>query len=497
MTALILYPNQLFDYELLPKVSRVYLVEEPLFFGVDDERPIAYHKQKLVLHRASMRRYAEEVLWPNGFEVEYVECGADTVTDTAIVKAAFDGAGEIVVFDPGDDLLWSRIQSAAGALEVHVPLRRLENPNFYLKSGDIEEYFAGKDKSGFDEFYQYMRERFDVLIDEDYRPFGGKWSYETKSRKKLSGSVVIPGISIYGDNQHVVEAMQYVESRFPANPGTTSTFLWPTNKAEALAWMAEFFATRLEKFGPYLSAIDSSAVWVFHSALSPVMNCGLLSSREVVDAALDYVAKSKKDIPLESLESFVRQILGKREYARALYVAKKLGIDSITGTRRLTNAWYRGETGLPPLDDMVKKTLDFGYAHEVERAKIAGNLMLLCDVAEGDIYRWFMAMFVDSYEWIVTSSLYSLSTFASDKATKEASIVASNFVLTNGNYTKDRWCDIWDGLYWRYVDTHRGSLKKSTRVGSVLVNRYDHMDSARRRIIGYRADDFLDTCAPE
>lgn len=133
MTSLILYPNQLFDVEFLPKVQRVYLVEEPLLFGTDKERPMSFHKQRLVLLRASMRRYAEEVLWPNGYDVDYIESSDDVVSDTAVVKAAFEGASEIFVFDPIDDLLWSRIESASQALEVHVPLRKLENPNFYLK----------------------------------------------------------------------------------------------------------------------------------------------------------------------------------------------------------------------------------------------------------------------------------------------------------------------------------------------------------------------------
>jgi deoxyribodipyrimidine photolyase-related protein len=229
------------------------------------------------------------------------------------------------------------------------------------------------------------------------------------------------------------------------------------------------------------------------------MNSGLLSSMEVVDAALDYAARAKKSVPIESLEGFVRAVLGKREYSRAMYVSlpKEVNDTISANSRRLASAWYKGETGLPPLDDVIKKILDFGYAHEVERAKIVGNIMVLSDIVSGDVYRWFMAMFVDAYEWTVVPNLRCLNAFVEKQTAKEVSIVASNFVLTNGNYKKDRWCDVWDGLYWRYIDTHRDNIKKSKRVGSVLVNRYDRMDSARKRIIGYRADDFLDTCAPQ
>ncbi|MCA9347261.1 cryptochrome/photolyase family protein [Candidatus Saccharibacteria bacterium] len=498
-TALILYPNQLFDVEFLPKVGRIYLVEEPLLFGGDKELPISFHKQKLVLQRAAMRRYAEEVLWPNGFEVEYIECAEDVITDTAVVRAAFEGASEIIVFDPVDERLWKRIESASQSLEVHVPLKKLENPNFYLKQRDIDTLFREKTPD-FTEFYQYMRERFDVLIDKDYKPFGGKLIYD-KPQKAIGKEEQLPGIRTYGDNDFVREAVTYVELKFPNNNGRTNNFFWPTNKEESKAWLKDFFEHRLEKFGEYSQVLDDRGVWLYHGALSPLMNIGLLSSREVVEATLDFAASTKKELKIENLESFVRQILGWREYIRALYVRSGANIATknlMSNNKKLTVDWYQATTNIKPLDDAIRKARDFGYLHQAERSMVIGNMMLLCDIAPKDVYGWFMSMSVDAVEWSAVPNVFLFSQMVDGgSVSNKLPIISSNGILSQSNYQKDHWCDVWDGLYWRFVDSRRLMLKKVPRLGTLLLNKYDKMDGGRKRIIGYRAQDFLDNYTKE
>lgn len=501
MTALILYPNQLFDVELLPKVKRVYLVEEPLLFGTDGTHPLAVHKARLVLHRAAMRRYAEEVLWPNGYEVEYIECTDDVVTDTALVKAAFEGASEIVIFDPVDERISRRLVEASRALEVHVPLRQLESPNFYLKNKDIEQLFADNSSYGFVDFYQYMRERFDILIGKDYKPVGGQWMFQASNPDVLSKNQTSPGLASFGDNDYVKEAVTYVELKFPDNPGYTDSFVWPTNHDEAMLWLKDFLTHRLEGYGPHAESIDSGSVWLYHSGLSAIMNIGLLSPQEVVEETLAHAARSKKDTPIESLEGFIRQTIGWREYVRALYVAKGdvLRTKNVLGNaRKLTDAWWTGTTGVLPLDTVIAKVNKFGYAHHNERLMVLGNMMLLCDIHPDEVYRWFMAHFIDAYDWVVVPNVYEISQYATGGAFgQKLPIFASNALLTVSGFEKGSWCDVWDGLFWRFVDVRRMMLKRIPRQGSLLVGRYDSMDASRKRIISYRAQDFLDICTSE
>lgn len=495
-TALILYPNQLFAVGLLPKADRVYLVEEPLIFGTDAEHGVKMHRQKLVLHRASMRRYADEVLIPNGFDVQYLELSSELVSETAVVKAAFEGAGEIMVFDPTDDFLTERIKKAASELEVKVTLTIIDSPNFYLSSKDIAGYFVGKKTYRFADFYQWQRERFNILIDDSYRPFGGKWSFDSDNRKKLPKDITIPGISSFGDNAYVTEALGYVEQRFSDNPGSLGSFIWPTNHAEAKLWLYDFFDHRLREFGPYEDAIEPKAVWLFHSVLTPMLNTGLLNAKEVVEEALAYAATSKKTVPLASLEGFIRQIIGWREYVRGLYIVQGRAMrtkNALGNKRRLTKDWYDGTTGLPPVDDVIKKAQTHAYAHHIERLMVIGNIMLLCDIHPDDVYHWFMTFFIDAYDWVMVPNVYGMSQFADGGTmTTKPYMSASNYILQMSSYKREPWCDVWDGLFWRFVDGHRIMLKKNPRLGSILIKRYDTMDAARKRIIGYRAQDFLD-----
>lgn len=494
-TALILYPHQLFLGEYLPHVDRVYLVEEPLIFGTDKDHPLPVHKQKLVLHRASMRRYAREVLMPRNYDVSYVESADDLVTATALVKAVFDGASEVYVFDPVDTFIWERLALAASQLEAHVPLKKLPNPNFYLTEQDIEAFTRNKTKYKFSEFYQWQRERFNVLIDEHYKPLGGKWSHDADNRKKLPKGTVLPGIASFGDNDYVKEAVQYVEKKFPNNTGTTNNFIWPTNHEEARMWLKDFCQHRLRNFGPYEDAIVPGAVWLFHSALTPALNIGLLNAREVVEEVLDYAAGVKEPIPISSLEGFIRQVLGWREYVRCMYVVQgsKMRIKNVLGnTRLLTADWYDGTTGIDPVDDVIKKCLTHAYAHHIERLMVVGNFMLLCDIHPDAVYHWFMSFTVDAYDWVMVPNIYGMSQYADGGSmTTKPYMSASNYILTMSSYKKGQWSDVWDGLFWRFVDRHRELLRKNPRLGGILIKRFDTMDADRKRIIGYRAEDFL------
>ncbi len=281
---------------------------------------------------------------------------------------------------------------------------------------------------------------------------------------------------------------------FPDNPGSLENFVWPTCHADAEIWLKDFLAHRLLQFGPYEDAISNKGVWLFHSTLSSSLNSGLLNPKQVVDAALEY-AKSH-DVPLASLEGFVRQIVGWREYVRALYVVRGVELrkaNMFKAERQLTHHWYDGTTGLPPLDDMIHKVQRHAYAHHIERLMIAGNAMLLSEIHPDAVYAWFMELFIDAYDWVMVPNVYGMSQFAAGNImTTKPYMSASNYILTMSDYKRGEWSNVWDGLYWRFVDTHRHFLSKNPRLGGVLISRLDSMDSARRRIIGYRADDFLD-----
>jgi deoxyribodipyrimidine photolyase-related protein len=176
-SALLLYPHQLYPLSDLPKVETVVMVEEPLYFGMDQEFPVRMHKQKLILHRASMRRYVEEVLWPAGFKVEYIDLDVFMKSGDVLDRVA--KVEQLFVIDPIDDVLTKRLLQARRERTDVPNITFLANPNFYLKEQEVRDYFGSHKNPEFADFYQWQRERFNVLIDENYKPVGGKWSFET------------------------------------------------------------------------------------------------------------------------------------------------------------------------------------------------------------------------------------------------------------------------------------------------------------------------------
>ena len=487
-SSLILYPHQLFALEQLPEVDTVFLVEEPLFYGVDQEHRQKPHKQKLILMRSSMRRYAEEILWPAGLKVEYVELDVFMTTKDLLEKVKkYD---QTYMFDPTNETLAVRLLQARREMGEDAPsLEFLPSPHFYLKEQEVRQYFAERHTHPFAEFYQWQRERFNILI-EDYKPVGGAWMLESKQHKIESQ---LPSFAAFGDNKWVSEATEFVQKHFPDNPGA-SDCIWPTSHSEASSWLHDFIEHRLEAYSAHSEQFNSQSPWLYHSALGSSLNLGLLSPQQVIEAALKH--HSKAPLNLESLELFIRQIIGHREFIRGISLVGGSGLQTanpLKASRRLTNDWYSGTTGIPVFDDMVKKLLTRGYAHQSERLYVAGTLMTLCEINPKDIQQWFSELFIDAQDWALLPHVYALSQFA-DNSTLEGGpyICTSKTLMDMSDYERGEWANVWDGLYWRFIEKHRGILSKNQRMRSV-VQRLDRLDPDQKRIIHYRAEDFLNS----
>jgi deoxyribodipyrimidine photolyase-related protein len=159
--------------------------------------------------------------------------------------------------------------------------------------------------------------------------------------------------------------------------------------------------------------------------------------------------------------------------------------------RKLTSAWYEGTTGIPPFDDMVKRLDQRAYAHQAERLLVAGNLMLLCEIDPNEVYNWFNQLFIDAYDWSLVPNVYSLSQFADGGTMGSApAIIPSEKLFQISDYQRDDWADIWDGLFWRFVEKHKEMLGKNPAMRPT-VQRLSRLDHDRKRIIHYRAEDFL------
>ena len=274
--------------------------------------------------------------------------------------------------------------------------------------------FKGKNKFMMAQFYQKQRRRFNVLIDSNQKPIGGKWSFDEDNRNKLPKNLEIPAINSFIKKEKLNNKLKdEIHSMFKDHPGSLDHLWMPTNRKESLKWLDLFLENKFSKFGDYEDAIRSENNFLFHSALSPVLNMGLLTPNEVVNKALDFA--NKNSVPINSLEGFIRQIIGWREFIRGIYHYK--GDEEIKSNywrhdRKLTKDWYEGTTGITPLDDAIKDCLKFGYTHHIERLMILGNIMCLMRINPNEVYRWFMEMFIDSYDWVMVPNVYGMGLFS-------------------------------------------------------------------------------------
>ncbi|MDZ7613377.1 MAG: FAD-binding domain-containing protein [Flavobacteriaceae bacterium] len=218
-----------------------------------------------------------------------------------------------------------------------------------------------------------------------------------------------------------------------------------------------------------------------HGLLTPMLNVGLLTPMQIVDEAIHYSLKN--EVPLNSLEGFIRQITGWREFIRGVYLYK--GTDERTCNfwkfnKKIPASFYDGTTGIDPIDNTIKKVLETGYCHHIERLMLLGNFMLLCEFDPDEVYQWFMELFIDAYDWVMVPNVYGMSQFADGgiMATKPY-ISGSSYVLKMSNFKKGDWCPIWDALFWHFMDKQRNFFSSNPRLG-MLLNMFDKMDEAKK-----------------
>lgn len=486
ITANILFPHQLFrQVDTLDREGEVFIVEEFLFFS-----QYSFHKQKLAFHRASMCFYAD-FLRENGFSVQYIDTD-DERSDVRNLVKSLKGLVDMVHFiDPTDDWLESRIQHCL----QETGIKGVMHPSqLFLNSREDLNSFFNPDRSGFfqTEFYIEQRKRRKILLDGKERPEGGKWSYDAENRKKYPAGKNPPAVGFPKVNDYWREACAYVSSHFPENPGKLDGFFYPVDFNGAEEWFLDFLNLRLKDFGPYEDAIVEGQMLLHHSLLTPLLNTGLLTPGWIISQTLKKY--EEEDLPINSVEGFIRQIMGWREFIRGVYEAvgrKERTMNFWNFKRKMPGSFYSGSTGIIPFDSTIKKVLETGYCHHIERLMILGNFMLLCEIDPDEVYRWFMELFIDSYDWVMVPNVYGMSQFADGgiMATKPY-ISGSNYIRKMSDYPKGEWQDIWDALFWRFMHVHRDFFSQNPRLG-MLVRNFDKMEQSKRDKLLNRADKYL------
>ncbi len=487
--AFLIYPHQLFPRDVYPSKIKdfpVYLIEDPLFF-----KQYPFHKKKLLMHRATMKAYEGQLKkgkvdthYINAFEIEHTADVAERLKK--------DNLTSVHVFTLVDDWLEQRLRSGLKEKDIEITVHH--SPGF-LTAPDVEERcFAGKQNFYFSSFYQEQRRDLGLLLNDSGGPEGGKWSYDPENRKKLPKEENPPAIPTLPDRKYLSEAKEYVKEHFDENYGELTDFEYPITSADAEVFLDQFIEDKIKKYGPYQDAIDLNDSFLYHSALSQAINCGFLLPRAAIDKVIAAGEDGRRKIPLQSVEGFVRQVIGWREYVKILYMrrGRKQRSQNYFGNKRsLPESMWNGTTGITPVDDVIKRLLRTGYSNHIERLMVLSNFMLLCEIDPNEVYEWFMTLYIDAYDWVMVPNVYGMGQFADGGSMMtKPYISSSNYIRKMSHYKKGEWCEIWDGLYWRFIDKHKEVFKKNNRM-SFMVSQLERMSSQKRKAHKEVAANFL------
>jgi deoxyribodipyrimidine photolyase-related protein len=332
-----------------------------------------------------------------------------------------------------------------------------------------------------------------ILLDEG-GPVGGRWSFDPLNRRKIPKDFPLSELPQPKKNGFIAEAQTYVDENFPYHPGTTDNFVYPVTTDDTETWLDDFLVKRIVYFGDFQDAIVHDHPFLFHSVLTPMLNIGLIDPGTVVEKTLAFA--ETHPVPLNSLEGFIRQIIGWREFMRAIYVQEgqhERDSNFWGHTRKVAEAFYTGQTGILPVDAVIQRVNDWAYTHHIERLMILGNFMLLCEFDPFEVYRWFMEMFVDAYDWVMVPNVFGMSQYADGGLiTTKPYISSSNYVRKMSDFPKGDWCPVWDGLYWRFIRKHHDFFDKSPRM-KIMANQLARMNKDKLAQHLSTADSYLGT----
>jgi len=479
--------NQLFN----PKYLKKYL--SYTFYMSEDFELCTFqkhHKLKILLFLSSMRSYRDE-LKERGIKVIYNDCTVDfkknyeKKLEEIINKKKIK---EISFFEIEDLFFEKRLKSFLKKKNIF--FNEVESPMFLTSRKEFKHYLDKTKKPFMANFYKTRRSKLNILMNKDGTPKGGKWSFDEENRKKLPNSVAIPKQIEIKNTSHTENLKKFIEINFKSHPGSTNNFWFPTTRDQTNKILDDFLKNKINLFGDYEDAVSKKSNILFHSALSPLINIGLITPIEI----LEKIKKIESKVRINSLEGYIRQIIGWREFMRGIYqnFDKEMQSKNFFGhKKKMKNSWYNGTTGLDPLDYSIKNALNYGWSHHIERLMIQANIMNLCQINPKQVYKWFMEMYVDSSDWVMSPNVYGMGLFSDGGifATKPY-ICGSSYFLKMMDFKRGEWCNIMDGLYWNFINKNRKFFLSNPRL-SMMVRIFDKIKNDRKKLILKAAEKFI------
>jgi deoxyribodipyrimidine photolyase-related protein len=467
---------------------------------------VRHHKQKIAFLFSAMRHFADS-LRQEGVVVDYVRLDdpANTHSFSGELERAVmrHQAREVFVTEPGEWRVWEMMQDWRENLGIPVHIR--EDSRFLCSRDEFMRWADGRKQYRMEFFYREMRCKTGLLMDGD-EPEGGQWNYDHDNRKSLPASATLPVRRRFEPDPITREVLDLVAARFGNHFGDLEPFRWGVTRQESLEALQHFIADCLGGFGDYQDAMKTGEDFLYHSVISPYLNCGLLTAREVCDAA--EAAYRQGRAPLNAVEGFIRQVLGWREFVRGLYWARMPDYaesNHLDARRKLPAFFWSGETDMHCLKECIRTTRQHAYAHHIQRLMVTGNFALLAGIAPHEVEEWYLLVYADAYEWVELPNVHGMALHA------DGGLLGSKPYAASGAYI-DRMSDYcgsccydpavksgpkacpFNYLYWNFLIENEASLSRNPRM-AMPYRTLAKMEERRRQEIVAESGAFLASLA--
>ncbi|WP_051377771.1 cryptochrome/photolyase family protein [Derxia gummosa] len=458
------------------------------------------HKARIAVFLSAMRHFRDE-LRARGWTVHYLALG-ETVERWAASASASASAGEpesapradalpgfaarladalahlrpaaLTCCEPGEWRMLALVQDVCARAGIALDLR--DDTHFLCSRADFARWTEGRREWRMELFYREQRRRLGILMDGD-APAGGRWNFDTENRKGWGrhGPGLIPPPARFEPDAVTREVIALVEREFADHPGSLAGFGWAVTRADALIALAEFIDARLEQFGPWQDAMWTGTPFGWHSLLSVALNLRLLDPREVIAAA--ETAWRERGLPLASVEGFIRQIAGWREFIRGVYWQLMPGLADANHYRHdrpLPHWYWTGETRMACMRAAIGQTLEHGYAHHIQRLMVTGQFALTAGIRPREVSDWYLAVYVDAVEWVEVPNVIGMALHADGgRFTSKPYVASGAYIKRMSNYCDgcayaperrhgDGACPV-TTFYWAFVDRHEAALRRNPR----------------------------------
>ncbi len=449
--------------------------------SVNEAQYVWSHKAKIALFLSAMRHFAK-ALKDLKYPLVYIKESSLSIADTLKECIQQQGTQQLVCVEPGEYRLKVAIEKLTQDLSIDLDMR--EDNHFYCTHQEFTQWVANKKELRLEYFYRLMRKIHQILVDADGNPEGGQWNFDQDNRKPYpkKGPGLIDKPLSFARDAITKEVLDFVGKTYKDHPGSLDAFDWPVTREQALEALDYFVEYRLRNFGVYQDAMWTDTPFGWHSILSSSMNLKLLNPREVVDAVL--IAWKKYSLDLSTVEGFIRQILGWREFVRGMYyldMPQMAQDNHYKHTNKLPSWYWSGKTEMACMKDAIGQTLQYGYAHHIQRLMVTGNFALLAEVLPSEVCDWYLAIYVDAIEWVELPNTAGMALFANGgRFTSKPYIASGAYIKRMSNYCND--CkykpDVRFGenacpvttLYWNFLIKHRNQFEASPRTRLMTAN---------------------------